>query len=107
MDMIAQYGVTTEAAKRIMGNCRMLICTMVDNLMDPDCVDTGWREWMLGNDIEVREEDRPSDFLKNLSDEELFQRLVSDGTFYGGMTSAIEACRCMRELGIEVDGWRD
>ena len=40
MDMIAQYGVTTEAAKRIMGNCRMLICTMVDNLMDPDCVDT-------------------------------------------------------------------
>lgn len=102
MDMMAQYGVTPEAAKRMMGNCRMLIRTMVNNLMDPDCVETGWREWLRDNDIEVSDDDRPSDFLKSLSDEELFQRLVSDGTYHGGMTSAIEACRCMHELGIEV-----
>lgn len=96
-DLFNLYGMTSDAAMRIMKNCRSLLKKTVNDFIDPEFVDTGWREWLESNDIDVSDGSVPSDYLNMPSDESLFMGLISNGTCYGGMTNAHEA---VRDLGL-------
>ena len=96
---VDEFGMTSEAERRVMGNCRDLIRFVIDEMVfAADSGDTSWVEFLEDHDVEVVEgKDRPSDYFNGMSDEALFQTLISNGTPWGGMTSARKALIRMRE----------
>lgn len=89
------YGMTIEAERRVMQNCRCIIADYVNNYVFG--LDSGdyesWIEYFESHDIEVDPEKQPSDYLYEMSNEKLFMDLISWGTRRGGYTSAKEECR--------------
>lgn len=109
------FGMTDEAMARVLTNAQRLVRRVLDDAIDPEGVDTGWRDWLRDNDMDVPDDARPSDVLGQywLHDDDmdasdapiryspanvrLFMRVISDDTYYGGMTTARRNVRRLSE----------
>lgn len=110
-----KFGVNPEKCKEIMEDVAQLVNAEVEEVikhldyyMCPmDYCDKEYLIEQYGEDAFEKDEDDDGypnlyNFKRQNSAESIFQRIMSRHTFFGGYTSAIEACELMK-----LEGWKE
>ena len=110
-EFIKQFGMTPEKAKNIMEMIKRFVNVEVktaianaDYYMNPRAFGyEGPLKWGSENESENGGYSFLYEFSEQNSPESVFMSIISIDTYYGGMTSAMEACKLM---GIHED-WKN
>lgn len=95
-----RFGMTPHAAARVMSNCIGFVRDFIDGRVFATSTDDGlWRAYLQEFGVDADGWPCPSGYFEYPDDAVLFKELIGSGTYYGGMTSAIEA---VNEIGVRL-----